>query len=468
MSDIIVIEYFKQGLEKSNDQVRCSHSEDEHLEFKKSLHISSGVLSKEYLKTIAGFANNDGGTIVFGVEPENHILVGIHERAKKIDQSQITTTIKDGIDGEIYFKYLTEDIGGKTISFLQVFKSKRRPVIMKVDVNRDGENMKIGEIYFRYTAQDLRIKLADLRSLMSEEINNSTHKIANQLFSKISKIIEIGPENIALLNTVSGEIGDNNPNVKMVLHPDVLKNLNLIKEGQFDEKEGAPAYVIKGEIEVEKGGHSYFSSYRTETETIHTSDITKSFFQQECANPIPYLDEVVYHSSFYYPIYYFIKEAGLSKNEAIERLKGISNADVNINTKHKLLERLNNGITLKPNGCLLENINNDDIRLGKGIDKRLEDLRVAKHLSKNKEIALIRTIIFNRLMSGQTIQKFTQNYNLRCLQAFEHIPNLYIKENKDFILSELYSCYKAIDNTSSNEKSIFRKLLAWIDEALYS
>ena len=72
--------------------------ETEKIEYKQSLQVSGEAMSKTYLKTICGLANNKGGVIVYGVTPNEYEIVGIADKFENLDNRYFSTTFADGID----------------------------------------------------------------------------------------------------------------------------------------------------------------------------------------------------------------------------------------------------------------------------------------------------------------------------------------------------------------------------------
>jgi hypothetical protein len=181
-------------------------------------------------------------------------------------------------------------------------------VILKSNFDNSGEKGIAGDLYYRYQGRTSRISYADLRTLINDEVKNQTNKILN----KIEYIASQGIENIAILNTQNGELNTENESAKFVLSKEILKDINLIQEGKLVQDEGAPAYVIKGTVEV-------FSEKIVEKKVIiHSGDIFESFFTQKCDEPKEYIKELLFKESPYYPLFFYIKAANFSIEEALD------------------------------------------------------------------------------------------------------------------------------------------------------
>jgi hypothetical protein len=122
---------------------------------------------------------------------------------------------------------------------LEIEESLIKPVICKAP-DGDGK-LREGAIYFRYHAKNEEIKAQDLMNLIQREKDKE-----KELWIKhITKISQVGVSNIGVFS-YDGEMyaGDK----KIIIDKDTLDKIKFIKEGQFVEKEGAPALILKGEI----------------------------------------------------------------------------------------------------------------------------------------------------------------------------------------------------------------------------
>lgn len=84
---------FKNSIDLAQDIPITNWEESSIIEFKKSLQVKSDSISKEYLKTISGFANNLGGIIIFGITPDKKELVGIKSEFENLDNRYVSTTM---------------------------------------------------------------------------------------------------------------------------------------------------------------------------------------------------------------------------------------------------------------------------------------------------------------------------------------------------------------------------------------
>ncbi|HET9505505.1 MAG TPA: ATP-binding protein [Hymenobacter sp.] len=244
MNQFEILESFKASIDLTQDTLKTSWEENSLLEFKKSLHTKSDEIDKQYLTTISGLANNKGGLMIFGIENNTREIIGIKSTQENLDNKYFSSAIRQGLDGNLDYFFFTGKILSKVVGFLYVSEATSKPVIVKIN----SSDLVRGEIYFRYSAQTARIEAADLRMIISEEIQKRLTATMDSMY----RIAKIGPEKVALLNTENGEVElDTNTNAKLILSPETLKSLNIIREGKLIDAEGAPAYTLKGEIEFE-------------------------------------------------------------------------------------------------------------------------------------------------------------------------------------------------------------------------
>jgi len=101
---------------------------------------------------------------------------------------------------------------------------------------KDGgrsQEIRAGEIYHRYGARTARIGYAELRTLIDEKVRREREA----WFRLLERIGRIGPENAAVLDTVGGRIESGNRTI--VIDDSLISKIKFIREGQFQEQEGA-------------------------------------------------------------------------------------------------------------------------------------------------------------------------------------------------------------------------------------
>jgi predicted HTH transcriptional regulator len=218
--------------------------ESPNIEFKKSFNVANIA---EYGKDMAAFSNHSGGYLIFGVEDKPHIPVGLqNDRFNETDESVITSFLNDHFAPAVDWEKDIIVWKRKTFGVIHVFESASKPVMATSDAGKKQE-IKSGEIYYRYVGRSEKVKYAELSQIIDNRLNSENLRW-RELFQKIARI---GPENATILNTLDGEIEEGN---RMILiDNDLIKKIKFIKEGQFNEKEGALTLKLIGEIQPTSG-----------------------------------------------------------------------------------------------------------------------------------------------------------------------------------------------------------------------
>ena len=149
---------------------QLSQKENEKWEFKVS--FSRKTFLDRYPKDLAGFANNKGGTMIFGVKDRPREPVGLNAQKVKefhgLDHSHIENILSDLFSGQISFDSKVVTVDGKNFGVFCVFPSKNKPIMaIKDDEKRE---LKTGDIYYRYNAKTSKIRPPEMEGLIQERI----------------------------------------------------------------------------------------------------------------------------------------------------------------------------------------------------------------------------------------------------------------------------------------------------------
>ncbi len=178
------------------------HRESQELEFKEQFNFAGLA---EYLKDFAAFANNRGGYLIFGVQNAPRIPSGLSasslDQFEKIATERITGNILDIFSREIDWEMDTIELDGKKFGVFHIFEASVKPIIAKKDEGRNQE-IKNGEIYYRYGGRTQKILHAELESIISNRIE----KLNKEWLNIMSKVARVGPQNAAILDTETGII----------------------------------------------------------------------------------------------------------------------------------------------------------------------------------------------------------------------------------------------------------------------
>jgi hypothetical protein len=219
------------------------HRESKDLEFKEQFSYAELI---EYYRDFAAFANNSGGYIVFGISNSPRKLIGLSDKSYKqfeeIDPARISGELLDVYSSNIQWEQTIHQIGSLQFGIFYINVSEQKPVIAKKNLGRNQE-IKTGEIYFRYAGRTQKIQYAELNHIIEKRIKSSTE----QLLSLITKLSVIGPANAAILDTHKGLIQKDENHV-LVIDESLLPKIKFIREGQFDEKKGATTLKLVGDV----------------------------------------------------------------------------------------------------------------------------------------------------------------------------------------------------------------------------
>lgn len=127
-------------------------------------------ISQELFKTMNGLANNKGGYILFGIEPNTKKIVGLEEPKvnyylEKSDSEEMRGKIFTACQPNIEYKHCLHVINDLKVIVFYVPKSTNKPHIFS---NGDG-NIKEGDIFYRYNDSIKRIQYAELSAIIEEK-----------------------------------------------------------------------------------------------------------------------------------------------------------------------------------------------------------------------------------------------------------------------------------------------------------
>lgn len=280
------------------------------------------------VKAVAALANNKGGYIFFGIANTGFNVEGIGDQFSKTDIVQIVEKMKAHLSPTptITAKE-TMDFDGIVVGLLHVAKYPSPPVI----VYRDGDGLNEGEILFRYPGQSSRIKFGDLRAMLDER-----DRLAQSALARAAgQIADIGTKNAMILDTNRNVLGDGGHSI--LIDEKLVENLKFIKQGDFDEKSGAPTLKLVGEVTP--------VALKSSTTTIVThaaifqEGILDKFLKQERVDaPIEYIYAGLAQSRMWLPLFYYARMCGKSNNEIAQLVEELKVAQKG--KKKILLDRL--------------------------------------------------------------------------------------------------------------------------------
>ncbi|MGY3082117.1 hypothetical protein ACVWZZ_008525 [Bradyrhizobium sp. LM6.10] len=230
------------------DTLSVSGREGKHREFK--VDFAQKDMS-DYTKALAAFANADGGIIIFGVRDRPREIVGIKE---VIDEARWADRLREDFAPEIVFSTRTYEIKGKILLAIGTNASPHRPIIAKINrskksADKDGkpiitESIREGTIYYRYGGQIRPIGYTELSTMLADRERNRIKAMMENL-----KVVEkIGIQNVGIVDMKEGSS-------HLYLSKETARGLSFIDRGRFVEEDGAPAYVVLGNVDLNQVIH---------------------------------------------------------------------------------------------------------------------------------------------------------------------------------------------------------------------
>lgn len=309
----ILSEIFKTSPDASD---RLLSRESGRLEFKESYNWNSWP---EYARTIAGFANAEGGFIVFGVADKPRRLKGLKSQSfEDTDQAKVTEYLNGLFAPAICWEMTTHEVSGKTFGLVYAHETKHKPVIAVKSIDKI---IREGDIVYRYRAATRRIMYPELRNLLDEQ----RRRERTDWLRHFLRVAKIGVENAAVMNVTTGLVTGPSGG-SFLIDESLLPKIKFVKEGEFKEVSGAPTLRLVGDVKPIKGG--FVQPVRTVTMTkpvvIRTPDIVHAFLdRKQVVEPAEYIKQLCFEPSSMLPVYCLMRQAGMKKDDVLEFLKAI-------------------------------------------------------------------------------------------------------------------------------------------------
>jgi len=320
------------------------------------------------IKAIAALANNKGGFVFLGIENAACRVVGLPDRTfSDTDIVRISDKVKTFLTPTPDFIKETIEVGGMTVGVIYVEKYDVPPVI----VSRDGHGLNDGSILFRYPGQSAKIKFGDLLAMLRERDQASQ----SRLLKSAQRISEIGPDRSLIIDTSTGilDTGD----MHITIDRKLTDQLEFIREGEFEEVEGAPALRLVGDVravDAEGAVHE-----RIEGHALTADSVLEAFFRKEqVRTPFEYIRVSLLVQRQWLPIFFFAQLCDETVEEISARLA--QSKAVYINSKRKMLARLSSELSAFVNASgqatpVLERIIRGDID---DLENEYEDKIIAR------------------------------------------------------------------------------------------
>ncbi|KAB2883295.1 MAG: ATP-binding protein [Albidovulum sp.] len=263
------------------------------------------------VRAIAALANNRGGFVFVGVRNADCKVVGMPDTAfQDTDIVRITDKVKTLLTPTPAFSKDVLDVGGFTVGVIHVEKFPTPPVI----VCRDADGLEDGSILFRYPGQSGKIKFGDLLAMLRERDRAATQA----LLASASRLNEIGADRALIVDTDKGEIDAGER--RIVIDRALAEQLEFIREGEFDERAGAPSLRLIGDVHaVDREGQVV---ERIEGHALSPEMVLRAYLDREnVRSPMQYVCVSALVQRQWLPLFYFVRLAGGDLDAAIASLE---------------------------------------------------------------------------------------------------------------------------------------------------
>lgn len=212
----------------------------------------------KWLRAVAALSNNSGGYIVYGVKDKKVIGGKVDPDSCKVtglkgvdfgnaDPADFTKRIKSTFDPTPKVETGIVEIDGMKVGVMYVHQHGSRPVIAH---KGDGDQVKEGDIFFRYPGQSARIKYSDLRSILDDR----DRQAREQILPMVEKLLQLGPRDAMVTDLADGIMTDEKRSI--AIGEDLLDKIKFIRAGEFDEKAGEPTLKLVGDVQAVDGAGS--------------------------------------------------------------------------------------------------------------------------------------------------------------------------------------------------------------------
>lgn len=407
-------------LDPSNP-VRLISRENDRLEYKETFNWVGN--RAKYAKTMAGFANNRGGFIVFGVKDAPHDLLGVDTtRFDALDPANVTGYLNERFAPEIAWESFRIEFSGVQLGIIAVTAAVVKPIVC---TRHDGSEMREADIFYRYRGRSQRMRYPELQRVLEER----QERERKAWFRHLARVARIGVENVGVLNLIDGELSG--PGGHLLVSEELLQRVQFIREGRFTERhdEGAPTLRLVGEVQTVPPRALGPVTTIAQPLVIGEKELVRGFLRQEHLQaPTEYVKQACRERSSYMPVYYFAGMAGL-RLEALRAIVVQESAG-----RDKLLQRVD-GVMIPPIGSL--------------------DSGTVPCNERRR--------ILEKLQAGN-IDDLLRASRIRLFEAVTHLEPSGCTTQLLRFLADLIE--DNFDNFSSAERSLCRKAVARLDELL--
>lgn len=223
-------------------ELRVGSRERRNLEFKETAEINS---IRKSVKTIAAFANHNGGSVVFGVADRPRRIVGVD---CFMDEAKIQDMLTKHLYPVPMIEIFEHRISGRLVVQVKVMPCAKAPVIAIKDLQtceeRNSNVLSQGTMYFRRAGQTKPISGEECASILERR----DEAVRQTILGLLSQAGKIGFESAAIADF--RQYGNRDENVTLYVPHSTASQLNIIDRAKLVESGGAPAYQIRGAVRL--------------------------------------------------------------------------------------------------------------------------------------------------------------------------------------------------------------------------
>jgi hypothetical protein len=269
------------------DGGRVKANETDRVEFKRSWNAGS---ISEYARSIAAFANNRGGYLIFGIEDGTGEIVGLTSRKfGEYDPAQISERLHALVQPQVDFEKTVATLCGKTIGLIYVAEARTKPIYGV----KDASPIEDGAVYFRYPGETRRIRHLDLAHIITER----ERQLSAAISDKVARITEVGPHDAAILNTSAGELELSGRS--LLLSEPLREQVSRLARGEYQSED--ETFELAGTVGLRGAAHTIIKG------RISDYDLVRDFIDRaRVANPFDYIRHFLDTQTVWLPLFWFV------------------------------------------------------------------------------------------------------------------------------------------------------------------
>lgn len=194
---------------------------------------------------MAAFANRQGGNVVFGVSERPRRVCGIEGFMDEAELQDILTKHLYPVPDIAVFEH---SIAGMNLCRIQVMPAPRAPVMAIRDLQTSGEKnatvLSQGVIYYRRAGQTKPASGEEFSAFLEKR----DHHVRQSILGLLSRAEDIGFDKVAVADF--RQYGNKEENVTLYVPESAAQQLNIVDRAKLVEDEGAPAYQIRGSVQL--------------------------------------------------------------------------------------------------------------------------------------------------------------------------------------------------------------------------